>query len=69
MLTLSKANRYLKNSVGKFFSKQQLQKRLRIIVFFKTAAAKEVANNSFFQKDTNHIHRVSHNGVNVQKVI
>ena len=56
MLTLNRSNRYLKNSVGKFF--------------FKATAAKEVANNSFiFQNDANHIHRVSHNGVNVQKVI
>ena len=36
MLTLSRSNRYLKNSVGKIFSKQQLQKRLRITDFFTT---------------------------------
>ena len=53
MLTLSSSNRYLKNSVGQFF--------------FKTTAAKEVANNSFFRNNTYHIQRVSHNGVNVQK--
>ena len=46
---------YLKNYIGN--------------LLFKTAAAKKVAYNSFFQIDTNNIHRVSHNGVNVQKVV
>ena len=32
-------------------------------------AAKEVAYNVFFLNDTNHLHRVSHNGVVVQKVV
>ena len=55
MLTLSRSNRYLKNYIGN--------------ILFKTTAAKEDACNSFFQNDTNNIHRVSHNGVNVQKVV
>ena len=54
MLTLSRSNSYLKNSGG------------------QVPAAKEVANNSFFFKTMQIISiesQVSHNGVNVQKVI
>ena len=55
ILNLSRSSRYLKNYIGN--------------ILFKTTAAKKDACNSFFQNDTNNIHRVSHNGVNAQKVI